>query len=187
MAKKRKKNPQKVRAKRSWIIDVPIFVCIVFLIMGLLIGNVFVFIIWHEGKLVDKEETISVTASFDSYTILTSPKGSLNEVRIEFRDREALYVDGACFDGAVGRALNSLQSGETVELLLHPISNYVWEMTGGEGVILSFDDAKMRTRSENVSMSVLLGSFGYFCIGFSGVSLLLKARERRKSKKTKKR
>lgn len=174
-----KKKKPKVRTKRSWIVDIPISMCIYFVIAGIIIGNVFVIITWHEGKLIDKNEAISVSATFESYTLHHSPKGSLNEVGINFSDYEKLYMDGTCFDVDVESALDNLQSGDRAELLLHPNSDYIWEMKCDETVILSFEDAKTRIRSENIAFSAILGTFGYLCAGLGVVSLLLQFKERR--------
>ena len=178
MLEKRKKR--KVRTKRSWIVDIPISVCIFFVAAGIIIGNIFVIRTWHEGKLIGKNEAISVSATFDSYTLHHSPKGSLNEVGIYFSDYEKLYMDGACFNIDVESALDTLQSGDKIELLLHPNSNYIWEMKCDKTVILSFEDAKTRIRSDNIAFSAILGTFGYLCTGLGVVSLLLQFKERRR-------
>lgn len=179
---KRRKKKQKVCTKRSWIIDIPVGVCIFFVVVGIIIGNLFVIVTWHEGALIDINEAIPVTASFDSYMIHHSPKGFLNEIGIYFSDYEKLYMDGAYFNIDVENALNDLQRGEKVDLLLHPNSGYIWEMKSDENVILSFDDAKMRTCSENIAFSVILGTVGYLCAGLGIVSLFLKIREWRRRK-----
>lgn len=178
----RRKKKQKARRKYSWITDIPIGVCVFFVVAGIIIGNVFVIGVWHEGKLIDKNDAIPVTAAYESYTIHTSPKGSLNEVGISFIDHEKLYMDGACFNIEVENALAALQSGEKVDLLLHPNSGYIWEMKSDESIILSFDDAKTRIRSENIAFSAILGTFGYLCAGLGIVSLLLKSRQWRRKK-----
>ena len=182
MSKKRKKS--KVRTKRSWIVDIPISVCIFFVVGGIIIGNVFVIATWHDGKLIDKNEAIPVSATFESYTLHHSPKGSLNEVGIYFSDHEKLYMNGACFNIDVECALDTLQSGDKTDLLLHPNSDYIWEMKCDETVILSFEDAKTRIRSENIAFSAMFGTFGFLCAGLGVASLVLQFRERRRKLKS---
>ena len=186
MAKKVKKARNKkkqVRKKKAWILDVPIGVCVILMVMGLLIGNVFVMIIWNEGRLIDKCETIPVTATFDSYMFHTSPKGSLDSVELLFNDHEKLYIDDACFDGDVKDALDRLEKGDRVDLLLHPVSGDVWEMESEELQILSFDDAKRGTFFENLAFTMLFGFFGYFVAIIAVISLLCQWKEYRKIKK----
>ena len=179
MSKKRNK-PKKVRTKRSWIVDVPIGVCIFFIIAGIIIGNVFVIMTWHEGKLIDKSEAIPISATFESYTLHHSSKGFVSEVGIYFSDHEKLYMDGVCFNVDVESALDKLQSGDKIELLLHPNSDYIWEMKCYESIILSFEDAKTQIRSENIAFSATVGAFGYLCAGLGVVSLLLQFKELRR-------
>ena len=85
--------------------------------------------------------------------------------KVYFSDHEKLYMDGACFNMDVESALDNLKSGDKAELLLHPNSDYIWEMKCDETVILSFEDAKTRIRSENIAFSAILGAFGYLCAG----------------------
>lgn len=179
---KNEKKKRNVCTKRSWITDIPIGFCIVFIVMGIVIGNLFVILTWHDGKPIDKSEAIPVTATFSSYTTHTSAKGSLAEIEINFSDHERLFIDGVCFSVDVEHALDDLQSGDRVELLLHPNSNYVWEMKSEENVILSFDDAKSQICSENIVFSAILGTFGYLCAIMGIVSLLLQLKGRRKTK-----
>ena len=181
MAIKRKKR---VRKKKSWITDIPIGVCIFFIAIGIIIGNIFVIVTWHEGKLIDKSETIPVTATFSSYTIHTSPngKGAVNEVELCFIDHEKLYIDGACFNIDVETALDNLEKGDRLELLLHPVSNYIWDIQRDEEIILSFDDAKSRTRFENIAFTII-GFFVYFCAIMGAISLFLQWKENMKTKR----
>ncbi len=177
MSKKRK-----VKKKRSWIIDIPISVCIFFIVIGIIIGNLFVLGSWYGwGKLIEKSETIPVAATFKSYKKYSSAKGSLDEIEIQFTDYEKIYMDGACFNVEVEEALDKLQSGDKMDLLLHPNSGDVWEIKSEETVILSFEDARTRMRSENIVFSVL-GTIGYLCVAMGTVSLILQLIVRRKRK-----
>ena len=174
MSKKRK-----VKKKHSWITDIPIAVCIFFIVIGIAIGTLFVAGAWCSwGKLIDKSETIAVTATFKLYTKHHSAKGSLNEIEIQFSNHEELYMDAACFNAEVEEALDKLKSGDRVELSLHPNSGDIWEFKSKDTLILSFDDAKSRMRSENIGFSVL-GSFGYLCAAMCTVSLTVQLVRRR--------
>ncbi|MBE6789353.1 MAG: hypothetical protein E7539_06800 [Ruminococcaceae bacterium] len=170
------------RTKISWIADIPVGVCIFFIIIGIIIGNVFVIGTWHWGKLIDKSEAIPITATFESYKMRFGKSGSVNEIEIYFRDKQKLCIDGACIDIDVETALENTKQGDRVDLLLHPNSEYIWEMKTKEAVILSFADAKSRMRSENIGFSVILGATGYLCAIMGAISLLIQAVRRRKIK-----
>lgn len=178
----KKKNKKKIKIKRSWLLDIPLGACVFFIVVGIVLGNVFVILTWHEGKMIDKSEAISVAGVYDSYTVHHSAKGSLNEIEIRFNDRERLYMDSAYWNTTIEEALDDLDSGDTVSMLIHPISEYVWEMKTEENTILSFEDAKIGVLAENLGFSIILGTFGYFCAIMGTVSLILQLLERRRKR-----
>ena len=181
MSKKmRKKKKKKIRTKRSWIVDIPIGACLLFIIGGIILCTVFVFVTWHEGRLIDKSEAVSVSATFDSYIMHHSPKGSLNEIEICFRDRESLYMDSAYFNATIQDSLDQLDGGEQLDMLLHPSSEYIWEIKTDRDIILLFEDAKEGVLVENLGFSLILGSFGCFCSVMGTTSLILQLVERKR-------
>lgn len=182
MGKKKFKSKKKHKTKRSWLLDIPIGACVIFIVVGIILGNVFVILTWHEGKMIDKSEAISVVGVYDSYTLHHSPKGSINEIEIRFIDREKLYMDSAYWNTATRAALDGLDSGDTVSMLIHPISKYIWEMRTEEDVILNFQDAKSGVLAENLGFSIILGTFGYLSAIMATVSLILQLSERRRKK-----
>ena len=182
MGKKKIKSKKKIKTKRSWLLDIPIGACVFFIVVGIILGNVFVILTWHEGKMIDKSEATSVAGVYDSYTMHHSPKGSINEIEIRFIDREKLYMDSAYWNTTVQGALDDLDSGDTVSMLIHPISKYIWEMKTEENTILSFEDAKSGVLAENLGFSIILGTFGYFCAIMGTVSLILQLSERRRKR-----
>ena len=182
MGKKKIKSKKKIKTKRSWLFDIPLGACVFFIVVGIILGNVFVILTWHEGKMIDKSEAISVAGVYDSYTVHHSARGSLNEIEIRFIDREKLYMDSAYWNTTVQDALDDLDSGDTVSMLIHPISEYIWEMKTEENTILSFEDAKSGVLAENLGFSIILGTFGCFCAIMGTVSLILQLLERRRKR-----
>ena len=169
-----------VRTRCSWFTNIPIGVCIFFIVIGLLLGNVFVIVTWHEGKLIDRSEALPITSTFRSYTTHTSPKGSLNEIEIFFYDRESVCMRGACIKADVIESLEKLQSGDKVDLLLHPISNYVWQMQSEEETILSFETSRRQILTENIAFSGI-GVFCYLLAIMGAISLFVQWKECRKA------
>ena len=127
--------------------------------------------------MIDKSEIFPVTAAFSSHTIHTSPRGALSEGELCFIDNEKLYIDGACFNVDVETALDNLEKGNRLELLLYPISNYIWDIQSDEEIILSFDDAKSPTRFENIAFSTTL--FFLVILRYCGGNFLVYAVERK--------
>ena len=176
MKKKKRKN----KVKRSWILDVPIGVCILFIIFGIVLGIVFVFVTWHEGKIIDKSEAISESAIYESYIMHHSAKGSLNEIEIRFSDRESLYMNAAYWNADIEASFDKLDSGVRLYMLVHPISEYIWEIETETETLLRFEDAKHGTYVENIGFSIILVTFGCITLVMGSVSLILQLSERRK-------
>lgn len=176
----RKKKKKHIRIKKSWITDVPIGVCIYFIMIGIALGNVFVIGTWHWGKPIERDEAICVSCTFKSFDFHYGRYGGVSEVSIEFTDHDTLYIDGAVFSADMEESLEKLTDGEVVDMLIHPNSEYVWEMKVGSDIILSFDDAKNGMVLENIAFSVVLGTFCYFCAVLGIVSLLVRYVEYRR-------
>ena len=170
--------------KRSWIVDIPVWCCVFFIVAGILLGYVFINVTWHERALIDQSQAIPVTATYDSHTVRTSSRsGSVSEVEVRFDDYEKCYIPGACVWEENETALKKLQSGEQVQLLLHPNSGDIWEMKREDDTILSFSDARQRMRTDNIGLTVLGGIVGYLIAIMGAVSLILQWREYRKEKR----
>ena len=175
-----KKKKRKNKVKRSWILDVPIGVSALFIIMGIVLGVVLVSITWREGKLIDKSEAISECGIYESYIKHHSARGSLNEIEIRFYDRERLYINAAYWDADIEVSLDKLDSGERLYMLVHPCSEYIWEIETETETLLHFEDAKHGTYVENIGFSIILGTFGCITLVMGSVSLILQLSERRK-------
>ena len=154
--------------------------CIVFILFGTVLGGVFAYDCLYLGQIIDREDAIVATGVFDSYEYSYSPKsGAVSEVQINFIDRNALYFDA--YHVEMDEKLEELERGEKLDLLLHPNSEYIWEMTSEDEVILSFDDAKSRTQLEKSFFGFILVGFCLICASMGMTSLCVKYREYKKS------
>ena len=181
MKKKKKKqhrsNPKK--HKKESIADIPLWTCIVFIVLGGVLGSIFAYDCLYLGKIINREDAIVARGTFDSYEYLYSPKsGAVSEVQINFIDRETLYLDAYHIE--MDEKLERLEPGEQLDLLLHPNSEYIWEMTTEDDVILSFDDAKSRTQFENGFFMFFLVGMCLICISMGVFALLAKYFEYKK-------
>ena len=187
MSKHKKHNKKKsMRKKRSWLIDTPVWVCVILFVLGLLLCTVFPYIVWYEGELIERDEAIPCSATLESYVKRHSPRGGgLNRVELRFTDHDSLDMDAAYFDADIQNKLD-LYRGETVDMLLHPNSNNIWEMKCGDTVILAFEDAKSGILYDNIGMTVILGGFGCFVVIVMVISLCLKWKERKREREIRK-
>ena len=178
---KKKKNKQPKSKKKEKIADIPLWMCIVFIVLGGVLGSIFAYDCLYLGKIIDREDAIVARVTFDSYEYSYSPRsGAVSEVQINFIDRETLYVDA--YHAEMDEKLERLEPGEQLDLLLHPNSEYIWEMTTEDDVILSFDDAKSRTQLEKSFFGVILVGFCFVCTLMGVVSLCVKCREYKTNK-----
>ena len=176
MSKKAYKKKNKRVRKRNVFADIPVWMSIVFILFGVVLGSIFAYDCLYLGKIIDREDAIVARGTFDSYEYSYSPKsGAVSEVQINFIDRETLYLDA--YHTEMDEKLERLEPGEQLDLLLHPNSEYIWEMTTEDDVVLSFDDAKSRTQLEKSFFGVILVGFCFVCTLMGVVSLCVKCRE----------
>jgi hypothetical protein len=175
MKKKKKKqhrsNPKK--HKKESLADIPLWMCIVFIVLGGVLGGIFTYDCLYLNQIIDREEAIVATGRFDSYEFSYGKGGAVSEVRIDFIDRGELYIDTA-YHVEMDEKLEALEKGEQLNMLLHPNSEAIWELTTEKSAILSFDDAKSRTQFENGFFMFFLVGLCLICISMGVVALLAK-------------
>jgi hypothetical protein len=180
MSKHKKRNKRKEPyKKRSRLINVPIWICVFYFVVGVLLVSIVPFVIWHIDKPINRDAATPCSATFDSYIVHISPRsGSVSWVELHFTDHKPLDMDGAYFDEVIQENLD-LHRGESVQMLLHPNSNDIWEMTSEDTVILAFTDAKNSVLSDNIGICVIVGGCGCFVLIVSAISFVLKWKERK--------
>ena len=176
---KKKKNKQPKSKKKEKIADIPLWMCIVFIVMGGVLGSIFTYNCLYLNQIIDREEAIVATGRFDSYEFSYGKGGAVSEVRIDFIDRGELYIDTA-YHVEMDEKLEVLEKGEQLNMLLHPNSEAIWELTTEKSVILSFDDAKSRTQFENGFFMFFLVGLCLICISLGVIALLAKCFEYKK-------
>ncbi|MBR2907743.1 MAG: hypothetical protein IKC26_06830 [Clostridia bacterium] len=165
--------------KQEKIADIPLWMCIVFIALGGVLGSIFTYNCLYLNQIIDREEAIVATGRFDSYEFSYGKGGAVSEVRIDFIDRGELYIDTA-YHVEMDEKLEALEKGEQLNMLLHPNSEAIWELTTEKSVILSFDDAKSRTQFENGFFMFFLVGLCLICISLGVIALLAKYFEYKK-------
>ena len=172
---KRKKNQYKNHSsapKRESIADIPLGMCIVLVVLGGVLGVIFPYNCLYLNQIIDRDDAIIVTGEFDSYEYSYSKGGAVSAVWINFADREDLYLDA--YHVEMDEKLESLKKGEQLNMLLHPYSEAIWELTSEDSVILSFDDAISRKQFENGFFMFFLVGLCLICVIMGGIVLLTK-------------
>ena len=179
---KKKKNKQPKSKKKEKIADIPLWMCIVFIVLGGVLGSIFTYSCLYLNQIIDREEAIVATGRFDSYEFSYGKGGAVSEVRIDFIDRGELYIDTA-YHVEMDEKLEALEKGEQLNMLLHPNSEAVWELTTEKSVILSFDDAKSITQVETTIFMIVLVAFCIVCISMGVIALFVKYFDYKKKKR----
>lgn len=151
----------------------PLSVAVLFLVVGLLMGSIFIFgQSAHWLKPVSREEAVEVSATFRSYRIRSVGRGS-HEVDLTFFDRDTLVIDTYMGEDMLD-AVRSLEEGTMLQMLVHPYTDSVLEMRAGDDIILSFADSHGVLLFNSVGFAI----FGAACYALAafGLGSLIKRR-----------
>jgi hypothetical protein len=144
----------------------PFSVAVLFLVVGLLVGGLFIFgqsAYWL--KPVSREEAVEVSATFRSYRIRSVGRGS-HEVDLTFFDRDTLVIDTYMGEDMLD-AVRSLEEGTMLQMLVHPHTDSILEMRAGDDIILSFADSHRTLLIDSVGFAIL----GAACYALAALGL----------------
>ena len=160
---------------------------VMLLVVGLILGSIFVFGSQYWGEPIQREDAIEISATYEAYEINPGKirKHHIKQIEITLADHSSVYIDGACVSEDVKDGIKALPEGAKLDMLVHPNSDTVWELKHGDKTILSFEKSQKDIKNENVGF-IILGIFMYFC-AFIGLSSLLmrgvKARKKNRRRK----
>lgn len=147
--------------------------CILMVVLGLLMGTVFSVGMSCWNQAIAREDALAITATYEGYKFdygnsirwgRTSGK-NLREIDLFFTDIGELSIDSSCSSAALRAALDTLQTGDELSLLVHPNGHAIVGITAGAETILDFDHAIKRLSGERWGFFCL----GLVCYGFAGV------------------
>ena len=160
---------------------------VMLLVVGLILGSIFVFGSQYWGEPIQREDAIEISATYEAYEINPGKirKHHIKQIEISLADHSSVYIDGACVSEDVKDGIKELPEGAKLDMLVHPNSDTVWELKHGDKTILSFEESQKDIKNENVGF-IILGIFMYFCavIGFG--SLLMRGVKARKKNRRRK-
>ena len=130
------------------------------IIGGIIIGTVFCFGMPYWQGNVDMYETNAVRGYFDEYTINYSTKGNIKNVRVRLTNQESYKIDGSCANDSLLENLKKINPGTQIDILLHPRSNYVMQLSTKDNELLSFETSRKQMGEEAIGF-VYLGAFMY--------------------------
>ena len=157
---------------------------VMLLVVGLILGSIFVFGSQYWGEPIQREDATEVSAIYEAYEINPGKirKHHIKQIEITLTDHSSVYIDGACVSEDVKDGIKALPEGAKLDMLVHPNSDTVWELKHGDKTILSFEESQKDIKNENVGF-IILGIFMYFCAAIGLSSLLMRGIRARKRKR----
>lgn len=172
MSKRRKKQ------------EISLGTAVMLLVVGLILGSIFVFGSQYWGEPIQREDATEVSAIYEAYEINPGKirKHHIKQIEITLTDHSSVYIDGACVSEDVKDGIKALPEGAKLDMLVHPNSDTVLELKHGDKTILSFQESQKDIKNENVGF-IILGIFMYFCAAIGLGSLLMRGVRRKNGKR----
>lgn len=163
--------------------EITLGTAVMLLVVGLILGSIFVFGSQYWGEPIQREDAIEISATYETYEINPGKirKHHIKQIEISFDDHSSVYIDGSCVSEDVKDGIKALPEGAKLDMLVHPNSDTVWELKYGDKTILSFEESQKDIKNENIGF-VVLGVFMYFCAAIGLGSLLMRGIRARKRK-----
>ena len=148
------------------------------LVLGLLMGTVFTFVMGHTQSTVTREEAVPVSAVMQDVrgrysSVVGRTSNRLSEILIRFEDDEQLSIDHPVANQALLDALSSIPPGTTFDMLVHPNSSTILSLTIHGEEIVNFDHAMAALAGER-SAFFWLGMFVYALAAYGGVVVIIR-------------
>lgn len=140
------------------------------IIIGLLMGTVFVFGFSYWNSEVSRTECIQSTPMYESHK-LNYRKARLQEIIIYFSNEEMLTIDGASINDELVKEIEKLDIESKIIVLYHPNSNTIMEMVVNGKVLLDFDTTMIQIVNERNGF-ILLGCAMYLFAFISVIELI---------------
>lgn len=132
------------------------------LIIGLLLGTVFVFGMQYWNSPIEREKAIHTEAVFLSYKERFR-NGHSKGIDLFFSDHEQGYIDGSCVTPELKEALDLLSPNTKTALIIHPNSNTVLDLRIDSSTLLEFTEVQRKLSTEKNGFLIL----GLFCYALS--------------------
>lgn len=141
------------------------------IIAGLLLGTVFSVGVPYWQKDVQKDETVYLTATFDSMKIVRGKRRAIKELQVRFTDHAMLCIRGECASSYVIEELEEAEHGTPFEMYVHPNSGYILELKTPDKTILSFDNSMGAFTWIRIGF-IIMGCCAYFAAAVGAIKLI---------------
>ena len=142
----------------------PLKLAVFMLVIGILLGSVFVFGMQYWNKNIARDDCTAVKTQFLSYDEIRRLKRpmKIREIAIDCVDGSRYFIDGISINDELLNQLSSLSPNDNITLLIHPNSSTIVEFLSNQTVLLNFDETINKLDGESYGF-LFLGFFMYFC------------------------
>ena len=142
------------------------------IIIGLIMGTVFVFGMSYWNEEVDKSECVQSYPMYKSHKYVYD-NSTVKEIIIYFSNDELMTIDGVSVNDELINEVEKLDNNSKLLVLKHPNSNTIMEMEAN-GIILLNYDATMSKLVKERNGFVAIGCFMYLFAVLSVIELFRK-------------
>jgi hypothetical protein len=143
---------------------------ILVLIIGLILGTVFVFGCSYWNSEVSRTECIQSNPIYESHK-LNYRRARLQEIIIYFSNEEIMTIDGVSIDDELIEEIEKLDEQSKIIILYHPNSNTVMEMVVNGKELLDFDTTMTKMVNERNGF-IFIGCVMYLFVFLSVIELI---------------
>lgn len=140
------------------------------IIIGLLMGTVFVFgsLYWNEE--IDRSECIQSYPIYESHK-LTYNRTTVKEIIMYFTDDELMVIDGVSVNDELISEIEKIHSTSKLIITHHPNSNTILELIVDGKALLDFDTTMSKIVKERNGF-IFIGCIMYLFVGVSVIKLI---------------
>lgn len=136
-------------------------VAVIFSVLCLIMTTVFINAFFTNTP-IDKADAEEKTAVYSHYEVEYGPRisrystNNLDYIFLFFENGEKEFIRGVCANKDLYKALDCLEEGTVLHMLINPENNYIVELKADEEEILNFDYAQKKLRQNGA---------GFLCMG----------------------
>ena len=130
---------------------------------------------------IEKSAAEEKSAIYSHYEEEYGPKlrrsiNTINYIELFFENSEKEFICGVCVNKDLYKALDTLEKGTVLHMLINPDNNYIVELKANEKEMLNFDYAQKMLRQDGVGF-LYIGIFMFgLCIYFVYKAITTKER-----------
>ncbi|MBQ6662857.1 MAG: hypothetical protein IJM69_04890 [Firmicutes bacterium] len=138
-------------------------------VLGLILGTVFIFGINYWERPIPKEKVTSTKAVYQ-YNEKWGYRGSVKKIFLYFEDLERKEINRSCVTQDLVNKVDEIESGTTIKVWLHPTEDTILQLETSDGMVISYDEVMEKYRIDRIGFTIL-GVFAYGCAAYAAIMI----------------